>query len=55
MVEQAHGLLRLPMGSLAETATINQLLVQNGIGVYLLQPQQNDLEQLFMDITSDKQ
>jgi ABC-2 type transport system ATP-binding protein len=36
-----------------ESATINKLLVQNGINVYALHPQQSDLEQLFLDITSN--
>ncbi len=33
-------------------ASINHALVQAGLRVYSLQPSQNDLEQLFMDITS---
>ena len=44
--------IALPYTSDAETAAVNRLLVQHGVDVYLLQPQQNDLEQLFMDITT---
>lgn len=47
---KAH--ITLPFKSNDETAAVNRLLLQNGIDVYLLQPQQNDLEQLFMDITT---
>jgi len=42
----------LPFTSNEATAAINRTLLQNGIDVFLLQPQQNDLEQLFMDITT---
>lgn len=43
----------LPYKSDAETAAINRLLVQHGIDVYLLQPQQADLEHFFMDLTTN--
>ena len=46
-----NGHLILPFES-SQTANINRIL-EKGIGVYRLQPQQNDLEQLFIDITSD--
>jgi ABC-2 type transport system ATP-binding protein len=51
--EEKNGLLTLPYQSKEATSEINKLLVGNDIAVYLLQPQQNDLEQLFIDITSD--
>ncbi len=51
--EKASGHLKLPVNTKEEAAAINRLLVQNGIDVHLLQPQQNDLEQLFIDITSN--
>jgi ABC-2 type transport system ATP-binding protein len=35
-----------------EIADINKMLVQNGIDVFLLQPNENDLEQLFIDLTT---
>ncbi len=44
--------LILPFEGREQTAAINKLLVQNGIEVYALHPQQSDLEQLFLDITS---
>ncbi len=47
-----NGKLVLPFESKEQTAVINKILVQNGIEVYALHPQQNDLEQLFLDITS---
>jgi lantibiotic transport system ATP-binding protein len=34
-------------------AAINRALVQNGIDVYLLQPEENNLEQLFIHLTTD--
>ena len=53
-VERKNGHLILPFESNVQTAVINRILVEKGIGVYRLQPQQNDLEKLFIDITSDK-
>ncbi|HVG42212.1 MAG TPA: ABC transporter ATP-binding protein [Chitinophagaceae bacterium] len=50
--ERKNGFLVLPVNTKEEAATINRTLIQNGIDVHLLQPQQNDLEQLFIDITS---
>ncbi|MET0636468.1 MAG: ABC transporter ATP-binding protein [Chitinophagaceae bacterium] len=44
--------LVLPFQSNEQTAAINRLLVENGFDVYAIHPQQNDLEQLFLDITS---
>lgn len=52
-VEQKGDLLNVPANTKEEAAAINRLLIQQGIDVYLLQPQQNDLEQLFIDITSN--
>ena len=46
------GHITLPFKSDAETAAVNRLLMQNNIDVHLLQPQQADLEQLFMDLTN---
>jgi lantibiotic transport system ATP-binding protein len=48
-----NGHLVIPYKSRETTGMINRKLVENNIDVYLLQPQQNDLEQLFIDITSD--
>jgi len=53
-VESQNGHVVLPYHSRQQTAFINQTLVRAGLDVYLLQPRQNDLEQLFLDITSGK-
>jgi len=52
-VQEQEGLLVLPYGDKQETARINQLLVNQGLDVYAIHPRQSDLEQLFIDITSD--
>jgi ABC-type multidrug transport system ATPase subunit len=52
--EQKENKIILPFQNKEQTAAINKLLVQQDIAVYALHPQQNDLEQLFIDITSDK-
>ena len=49
-----NGYVVLPMKQKEEIPVINRHLVAHDIDVYLLQPQQNDLEQLFIDITSNK-
>jgi lantibiotic transport system ATP-binding protein len=49
-----NGQLVLPYKSREATAMVNRKLMENNIDVYMLQPRQNDLEQLFIDITSDK-
>lgn len=49
-----NGYVVLPMKRKEEIPVINRHLVAHDIDVYLLQPQQNDLEQLFIDITSNK-
>jgi ABC-2 type transport system ATP-binding protein len=51
--EQKENKVILPFQDKEQTAAINKLLVQQDIDVYTLHPQQNDLEQLFIDITSD--
>jgi ABC-2 type transport system ATP-binding protein len=51
-IKSVNGKLVLPFESREQTANINKSLVQSGIEVYALYPQQNDLEQLFLDITS---
>lgn len=47
------GKLVLPFRGKEVTASINRLLVQHNIDVYAMHPKQNDLEQLFMEITSN--
>lgn len=51
--EMVNGYLSIPFKERAVTAAINRRLVEHSIDVYLIQPQQNDLEQLFIDITSN--
>lgn len=48
-----NGTILLPFRDKGQSANINKLLVENGVDVYLLCPQRNDLEQLFVDITSN--
>jgi lantibiotic transport system ATP-binding protein len=50
--QQTENKIILPFQDKEQAAAINKLLVQNGLDVYALHPQQTDLEQLFMDITS---
>ena len=52
-VKQHETRLVMPYRDKKETAAINHQLVHEGISVYALHPQQNDLEQLFIDITSN--
>lgn len=51
--ERQNGHLLLPYKGNEQAAVVNRLLVKKGIDVYRLQPRQNDLEQLFIDITTD--
>jgi lantibiotic transport system ATP-binding protein len=51
--ESRNGYVVLPFKENKETATIVRKLVEQEIDVYRLKPQQNDLEQLFIDITSN--
>ena len=50
--QESGGKIILPFQNKEQTAAINKLLVQGGVDVYALHPQQSDLEQLFMDITN---
>jgi len=50
--ESKNGHVVLPFRSKNETALINRAVIEAGLDVYSIQPQQNDLEQLFLDITS---
>jgi hypothetical protein len=53
--ERKNGYVVIPLKEKELTAAINRRLVEQNIDVYLLRPQQNDLEQLFIDITSNNQ
>lgn len=51
--QQQDGKIILRFRDKAQSAVVNKLLVENDIDVYALHPQRNDLEQLFVDITSN--
>jgi lantibiotic transport system ATP-binding protein len=51
--QNANGRLLLQVKERSAAAAINRTLVEQNIDVFLLQPQQNDLEQIFLDITSN--
>jgi ABC-type multidrug transport system ATPase subunit len=46
--------LSVSFEDLKQVASINRMLIQSHLDVYLLQPQENDLEQLFIDLTASK-
>jgi ABC-2 type transport system ATP-binding protein len=46
--------LSLPFEDLKQVASINRTLTNNNLDVYLLHPKENDLEQLFIDLTSSQ-
>jgi lantibiotic transport system ATP-binding protein len=52
-VQTQYDKIIIPYRDKQEAADVNKLLVQGGLDVYLLQPQQSDLEQLFIDIISN--
>jgi ABC-2 type transport system ATP-binding protein len=52
-VQVQHEKILIPYQGKEQTAAVNRQLVQEGLAVYLLQPQHSDLEQLFIDITSN--
>ena len=52
-VERVNGHLKLPYQDNVATAGVNRMLLTNNIDVHLLQPEQNDLEQLFIEITAE--
>jgi ABC-2 type transport system ATP-binding protein len=51
--QQQYGKILIPYKDKQQAAEVNKLLVTNGLDVFLLQPQHGDLEQLFIDITSN--
>ncbi|MES2881876.1 MAG: ATP-binding cassette domain-containing protein [Bacteroidota bacterium] len=53
--ENVGGLLSLSFKDSQQAASINRTLSQNNLDIYLLQPKENDLEQLFIDLTSGQQ
>lgn len=46
--------LSVPFRDLNQVASINRTLTNNNLDVYLLHPKENDLEQLFIDLTSSQ-
>jgi ABC-type multidrug transport system ATPase subunit len=50
-----NGCVEISCGDKTEIAQVVRTLVTGGLDVYRLQPRQNDLEQLFLDITSGNQ
>ncbi len=53
LVQQKENRILIPFKNNGESARVNRMLVQNNLDVYALHPQQSDLEQLFLDITSN--
>jgi len=52
-VERQNGHIVLPFNNREETALVNRILVQEGLDVYHLHAQQTNLEQLFIDLTTN--
>lgn len=52
--ESVEGKVSIAFHDIHQAASINRTLTQHGLDVYLLCPQQNDLEQLFIDLTSSQ-
>jgi ABC-type multidrug transport system ATPase subunit len=50
--ERIDGKLSVPFHDMKQVASINRTLTRNDLDVYLLHPKENDLEQLFIDLTS---
>jgi len=50
--ERAEECLSVPFHNMAQVAAINRTLTTNNLDVFLLHPKENDLEQLFIDLTS---
>jgi ABC-2 type transport system ATP-binding protein len=52
-VERQNGHLVMPFTSKQESARINRVLMESGLEVHHLHAQQTNLEQLFIDLTSN--
>jgi ABC-2 type transport system ATP-binding protein len=50
--ERVDGCLSVAYSDVAQVAAINRTLTAHNLDVYLLHPKENDLEQLFIDLTS---
>ncbi len=51
--EKTGETIALSFAGMQEVAAINRMLLQHNIDVYLLQPKENDLEKLFISLTTD--
>ena len=51
-VRANNGYLEIPYLKKEDVGVVSRKLIEGGVDLFLLQPQQNDLEQLFLDITS---
>jgi ABC-2 type transport system ATP-binding protein len=51
--EKEGDIISVPFQDQKQASAIQRMLIINNIDVYLLQPKENDLEQLFIDLTSD--
>lgn len=51
--ERTEGAIAVSFADLNEVASINRILVQNNVDVYQLNPQETNLEQLFINLTTD--
>ena len=47
-----ESVISLPLANQQQVAAIQQILTRNNLAIYLLQPRSNDLEQLFIDLTT---
>ncbi len=50
--ERSEDSLSVPFRNIGQIAAINRILTNHDLDVYLLHPKENDLEQLFIDLTS---
>jgi ABC-2 type transport system ATP-binding protein len=50
--ERVEDAIAVTYNGIAQVAHINRQLLKNDLDVYLLQPQKNNLEQLFINLTS---
>jgi len=51
--ERSGDLIAVHFTGNGDIALIGKTLIQNNIDVFLLQPQENNLEQLFINLTTD--
>ena len=49
----SDGILAVPFTDLKQVAEVGRTIIDNNLGLYLLQPKKQELEQLFIDLTSN--